>query len=132
MERIPILLADEHEQVRTQVLARLDREQDLEIVGLADDSASALRLANETHPRLILMDPMMSDGLGLDAIRQLRADLPDTEIVVLTAFSDTAQTIELGKLGVRFILNKGIESHKLIQVLHLAADHTNENHPQKL
>lgn len=121
MERIPILIADEHLQVRAQVLARLNRENDLDIVGLADNSSAAVLRANETHPRLILIDPMMSDGLGLDAIRRLRAALPNTEIVVLTAFTDTAQKIELGKMGVRFILNKGIESYKLVEVLRLAA-----------
>jgi DNA-binding NarL/FixJ family response regulator len=121
MERIPILIADEHVQVRTQVLARLNREAAFNIVALADDSASAVRCAHETHPRIVLIDPMMTDGLGLDAIRRLRADLPDTVIVVLAAFTDTAQKIELDKLGVRFILNKGIESHNLVEVLHNAA-----------
>lgn len=127
MERIPILLADEHVQVRTQVLARLSREDAFCIVALANDSASAVRGANETHPRIVLIDPMMTDGMGLDAIRRLRSDLPDTVIVVLTAFTDTAQKIELDKLGVRFILNKGIESHNLVQVLHTAANWTNGN-----
>lgn len=129
MERIPILIADEHLQVRTQVLARLTRETDLQIVGLADTSASVIHCANETHPRIVLMDPMMRDGLGLDTIRRLRTELPDTEIVILTAFTDTAQKIELERLGVRFILNKGIESYKLVELLHQAADCTDRKTP---
>lgn len=129
MERIPILIADEHLQVRTQVLARLNREADLKIVGLADTSASVIRSANETQPRIILMDPVMRDGLGLDAIRRLRAELPDTEIVILTAVTDTAQKIELEKLGVRFILNKGIESYRLVELLHEAAACTSTKNP---
>lgn len=124
MERIPILIADEHIQVRTQILARLNREPDFDIVALADNSTDAINLANETHPRLILMDPMMSDGLGLDAIRRLHIELPDSVVVILAAFVDTAQTIALKEMGVRFILNKGIESYKLVQVLHQAADCT--------
>lgn len=128
MERIPILIADEHLQVRTQVLARLNRETDFDIVGLADTSSSAVLKANETHPRLILIDPMMSDGLGLEAIRRLRTVLPTTEVIILTAFTDTAQKIELGKMGVRFILNKGIESYKLVEVLRLAAHNAPANH----
>lgn len=128
MERIPILIADEHLQVRTQVLARLNRENDFEIVGLADTSSSAVLKANETQPRVILMDPMMSDGLGLEAIRRLRTVLPNSEVIILTAFTDTAQKIELGKMGVRFILNKGIESYKLVEVLRLAASSTTINH----
>ena len=130
MERIAIVIADEHLQVRTQVLERLNREADFNIVGLANDSSSAVRTANETHPRIVLIDPMMRDGLGLDAIRRLRAELPEAAIVVLTAFTDTAQKIELDKLGVRFILNKGIESYKLVQVLHDAASYTNGVSPK--
>lgn len=128
MERIPILIADDHLQVRTQVLARLNRENDFDIVGLAENSSSAVLRANETHPRLILMDPMMSDGLGLEAIRRLRTVLPNTEVIILTAFTDTAQKIELGKMGVRFILNKGIESYKLVEVLRLAASSQTTHH----
>jgi DNA-binding NarL/FixJ family response regulator len=125
MERIPIVLADDHLQVRTQVLGRLEREADLTIVGLADSSATVVSCALATHPRIVLIDPMMGDGMGLDAIRRLRAELPDTAIVVLTAFTDTALKIELGKMGVRFILNKGIESYKLVQLLHEAAPKRN-------
>lgn len=121
MERIPIVIADEHLQVREQVSARIKRENSFDIVGLADNSSAAVLRANETHPRLVLIDPMMSDGLGLEAIRRLRTVLPNTEIIVLSAFTDTAQKIELGKMGVRFILNKGIESYKLVEVLRLAA-----------
>jgi DNA-binding NarL/FixJ family response regulator len=130
MERIPILIADEHSQVRAQILVRLERERDFTIVGTADTSASAIRTANETHPRIVLIDPMMHDGQGLDAIRRLRTDLPDTVFVVLTAVTDTSQKIELDKMGVHFILNKGIESHKLVDVLHQAAlaPRENKNH----
>src|SRR5581483_10485125 len=114
MEHIPIVIADDHPQVRAQVLARLNREADFDVVALADNSTSAVASAIATHPKVVLIDPMMRDGMGLDAIRRLHAALPNTAIVVLSAFTDTAQKIELGKMGVRFILNKGIESNKLI------------------
>lgn len=121
MERIPIVIADDHLQVRTQILARLNREADFNIVGLADNSAATVACVTNTHPKIVLIDPMMGDGMGLDAIRQLQVQVPDATVVVLTAFTDTAQKIELGKLGVRFILNKGIESYQLVQMLHQAA-----------
>jgi DNA-binding NarL/FixJ family response regulator len=128
MERIPIVIADDHLQVRTQILARLSREADLNIVGLADSSAATVACVNATQPQIVLIDPMMGDGMGLDAIRQVRAQVPDATIVVLTAFTDTAQKIELGKLGVRFIVNKGIESYQLVELLHQAAHSANGKH----
>jgi DNA-binding NarL/FixJ family response regulator len=128
MERISIVIADDHLQVRTQILARLNREADFAIVGLADNSAATVACATATRPHIVLIDPMMGDGMGLDAIRQLRAQVPETTIVVLAAFTDTAQKIELGKLGVRFILNKGIESYQLVEQLHQAAHGANGTH----
>lgn len=128
MERIPILIADDHLQVRTLVLARLARETDFAIVGLTDNSAATVACANATHPQILLIDPMMGDGMGLDAIRQVRANVPGTAVVVLTAFTDTAQKIELEKLGVRSILNKGIESYRLVEELHLAARYATDKH----
>ena len=121
MEPIRLLIADEHIQVRTRVLERLNREAVFTIVGVADDSSSAVRMAHQTQPRIVLIDPMMRDGLGLDAIRRVREENPTAAIVVLSAFTDTAQKIELEKLGVHFILNKGIESYKLVQTLQDAA-----------
>jgi DNA-binding NarL/FixJ family response regulator len=127
MERIPILIADEHLQVRKQVLARLERELVFSVVGLADDSSSTVRLANETRPRLILIDPVMRDGLGFDALRHLRSNLPDSTIIVLTAVTDTARKIEFEKMGIRFIVEKGIESYKLVEILRAAAVRTQNN-----
>ncbi len=126
MERIPIVIADDHLQVRSLILARLGREEDFAIVGLADNSEATVACAKATHPKVLLIDPMMSDGMGLDAIRQVRHEVPDAAIVVLTAFTDTAQKIELDKMGVRYILNKGIESFQLVQRLHQAAHSANQ------
>lgn len=127
MLRISILIVDEHPLVRAEMSVRLRREENFEIVGSADGSASALRLAKETRPCIVLIDPMMRDGSGLETISALRSILPDSAIVVLSSFTDTAQKIELEKLGVSFILNKGIASAELVQALNQAAkpDKTN-------
>lgn len=122
MERIPIILVDDHSQVRAQILARLARESDFQVVGLADTSTGAVLTAKATHPKLVLIDPLLSDGQGMEAIREIRTQAPNIAIVVLSAFTDTAQKIELEGLGVRSILNKGIASHKLLDVLRAAAE----------
>lgn len=116
-ERIPILLADDHRNVRARIYARLVREPTLEIVAVAETSREAIDAALASRPAVVLIDPMMMDGMGLEAIRQISELLPTTSIVILSAAVDTAQLIELRKLGVKNILNKGIESHKLVQIL---------------
>jgi DNA-binding NarL/FixJ family response regulator len=117
MAPIHILLADDHPGVREQIRARLSHETDILIIGEAVNSMEAVECALAARPHVVLIDPMMRDGLGLDATRQITSRLPETAVVVLTAFADTAQRIELRKAGTRFILNKGIESHRLVEIL---------------
>lgn len=117
MERIPILLADCHLNVRAHILARLEREAVFDIVGVTETCRDTVACAKTTHPSIILIDPSMRDGSGLEAIRAICAASPKTSVVVLSAYTDTAQKIELQKLGVRSILNKGIESNRLIDTL---------------
>ncbi|MGB8644919.1 MAG: response regulator transcription factor [Anaerolineae bacterium] len=117
MESIRILLVDDHASVRARIRDRLCHETDFEIVGEAETSAQAIECALALRPHIVLIDPMMRDGLGLEATRQIATRLPDTAVVVLTAFADTAQMIELRKAGTRYILNKGIESRRLVDIL---------------
>ncbi len=124
MERIPILIADCHLNVRAQILARLEREPAFAIVGVTETSRDTIARAEAVHPSIILIDPAMRDGNGLDAIRAIRTASPEATVVVLSAFTDTAQKIELEKMGVRSILNKGIESYRLIDTLRSAVQST--------
>lgn len=117
MPTITILLADDHPRVRAQVRARLSHEPGFVIIGEAENSGQAVECALVARPQVVLIDPMMRDGLGLEATRQIASRLPDTAVVVLTAFADTATRIELRKAGTRYILDKGIESRRLVAIL---------------
>ena len=100
-----------------QIRARLSREPEFEIVGEADTSTGAIDLARRARPRIVLIDPLLRDGMGLQAVRRIVSELPRTTIIALTAFADTALRMELSKFGVLQILDKGIESKKLVNIL---------------
>jgi DNA-binding NarL/FixJ family response regulator len=114
MERIRIMLADDHDQVRVPMRARLSREPDFEIVAEAATSESALKAALATTPQVVLIDPIMRDGRGLIALTQIAQALPQTILIALTAYSDTALQMELRRVGVASILDKGIETPHLV------------------
>jgi tetratricopeptide (TPR) repeat protein len=114
---IRILLADDHANVRAQVCARLSRESDFEIVAEASNSPEAIERALAIQPEIVLIDPIMQDGLGLQTVREVAVGAPESAIVVLIAYADTALQMELRKLGVRRIVNKGIESARLVAML---------------
>jgi DNA-binding NarL/FixJ family response regulator len=114
---IRILLADGHQNVRTQVLARLSHEPGLEVVGAAATSEQAVEFALAMQPDIVLIDPIMPDGHGLLAVSQIAQGLPLATLIVLTAFSDTVMQMELRRMGVRQILDKGIETERLVEAI---------------
>ncbi len=117
MGKIRILIADSHENVRTQLVARLQREPEFEIVGQAANSGQTLHSALVDHPDIILIDPVMWDGFGIANLRHIIAQLPDTQVVVLTAYADTSLRMSLRRMGVKEILTKGIASEELVEIL---------------
>ncbi|OLC52136.1 MAG: hypothetical protein AUH85_17700 [Chloroflexi bacterium 13_1_40CM_4_68_4] len=79
-----VLVADDHASVREAVKAVLGFEDDIEIVGEAEDGPGALRLAHELLPDAIVLDNWMPGLTGLDVARRITRDLPNVSIVLLT------------------------------------------------
>ena len=99
---IRVLLVDDHAVVRAGLHLFLADQADLEVVGEAEDGASAVARALELAPDVVLMDLRMPVLDGLEATRQIRAALPQTAVVVLTTYTDTAnvgQAIAAGAIG---------------------------------
>lgn len=117
MQNIRILIADDHLNVRTQLAARLSREPGFEVVGQASNGRQAMELALSHRPHLILIDPLMRDQDGLEALGQISRRLPEVTLVVLTAYVDTSLHMELRRLGVAHILMKGLETDQLMRIL---------------
>lgn len=119
--KIHILIADDHAAVQRLLIARLRRESDFEVMEAVNDSSQILQQAQSKLPHLLLIDPMMRDGLGLATLRQLRINLPKIIVVVLTAVVDTTLKIQLNEMGIEHILSKGIPTSELLLDLRSAA-----------
>jgi DNA-binding NarL/FixJ family response regulator len=120
LNKIRVLLADDHHRVREQLVARLSREADFEVAGVASSSRGTLQQTQARRPHLLLIDPLMRDGLGLATLRQVRISLPELVIVVLTAYVDTALNMQFQQMGIKQILTKGIGSSELLAELRAA------------
>ncbi len=83
MNKIRIVLADDHPVVRAGVRAFLKDEPDMLLVGEASNAHQAVSLAQELHPDVVILDISMP-GHGLDATRQIRATCLDTQVLILT------------------------------------------------
>ena len=112
-----ILLVDDHEVVRLGVRALIDDEPGMEVVGEAGTVQEAISLANELLPDVVVLDMRLPDGRGVDACRQIKADLPETRVVVLTSFSDEEMILDAIACGADGYVLKQIGSRDLIDAL---------------
>ena len=90
MEKIRVLIADDHAVLRAGLRLLINTQPDMTVVGEAGDGAEAVRLASETKPDVAVMDITMPTMGGIEAIEQVRKVLPQTQILVLTMHDDTA------------------------------------------
>ena len=88
MERIKLMIVDDHELVRLGLRTALEPEDDLEIVADAGDGQAALREAEVSYPDVVLMDVRMPGMDGIQACRLLRDRMPQTQVVMLTSYGD--------------------------------------------
>ena len=89
MRKIRLLVADDHAVVRMGLVTLLESEKDIEVVGEAGDGDAAVSTARKTAPDVILMDLVMPKKDGSDATAAIKADRPETKVLILTTFSDT-------------------------------------------
>jgi DNA-binding NarL/FixJ family response regulator len=114
---IRVLLADDQALVRAGLRALLDAQDDIEVVGEADNGEVALRMATELAPDIVLMDIRMPRMDGLEATRRIVQDrqLDRTRIVILTTFDVDEYVFEALRVGASGFLVKDTEPELLLQ-----------------
>jgi DNA-binding NarL/FixJ family response regulator len=102
MKQITILLAEDHTIVREGFRRMLELEDDLKVVGEAQDGRQAVEMAKQLHPDVVLMDVAMPMLNGLEATRQVIKAIPTTRVLILSAHGDFAyvtNAMESGAVG---------------------------------
>jgi two-component system, NarL family, response regulator NreC len=118
---IRVVIADDHAVVRRGLRQILDTEEGFEVVAEASDLGGARRYLRGHHPDVLVLDLNLPEGLSLDAIPEIRAECPDTQIVVLTMQSEPAyarRALTAGALG--YVLKEAAES-ELVEAVRRAA-----------
>src|SRR5205823_13663930 len=90
MQKIRVLIADDHAVLRAGLRMLINTQPDMIVVAEAGDGLEAVRQATETKPDVVVMDITMPAMGGIQAIEQIRQALPQTQILVLTMHDDTA------------------------------------------
>jgi DNA-binding NarL/FixJ family response regulator len=108
--KISVLLVDDHALVRRGFRRLLEDEPDMEVVGEASDGVEAVRLAEEFHPRVIVMDCALPNMNGLDATRRILEKSPETLVLMLSMHPEgtwVRQSLEVGARG--YILKNAVD-----------------------
>ena len=118
---VRVVLAEDHQVVRRGLQLILEAEPDFEVVGQIGNIASLRTCVRELSPDVLVLDLNMPGGLALDVIPDLRAQAPDTQIVVLTMEADVAfvrQARRAGALG--YVLKESADT-EVVHAVRLAA-----------
>ncbi len=116
-----LLIVDDHELVRDGIRARLEEEQDIEIIGEASDGREAVTLSEQLQPDLVMLDINMPHLNGLDAAEEIRArDLPCT-ILMLSLYDNPEYVHRAMTLGTNGYLLKDVSQAEMIMAIKTAA-----------
>ena len=94
-----ILLADDHKITRQGLRSLLEDQPDMEVIAEADQGRTAVSLAAELRPNVVIMDVTMPDLNGIEATKQILAHSPNIKIIALSMHSDTLFISEMLKSG---------------------------------
>jgi two-component system, NarL family, response regulator DevR len=114
---LSLLVVDDHEVVRQGLVALLARRPEFHVVAEAGTAAEAVAAARRFHPDLVVMDVRLPDGSGIEACREIRAELPDTRVVILTSYPDEDAVLSAIVAGASGYLLKQVRARDLVAAL---------------
>ncbi len=112
-----VLVVDDQAVVRDGLVLLLGLLPDIEVVGAAGDGEAALRLVADLRPDVVLMDLRMPRVDGVEATRRIRAGFPDTQVVVLTTYSDDESVCAALRAGARGFLTKSADADEIARAV---------------
>ncbi len=116
-DTITVALADDHVLFRQALRHLLDSENDIHVVGEASDGRAIQTLVEQHQPDVILMDINMPGIDGVTATRELKSQLPDIRIIILTMFSEDGHVIRAVRAGADAYLLKNSESSRVVDAI---------------
>jgi DNA-binding NarL/FixJ family response regulator len=120
---IRIVLADDHDLMRRGIRGLLESEPDFEVCGEAANGREALELTNRLKPDVIVLDLGMPELNGLDALKQIHKETPDTEVLVFSMHDSEGLVREVFAAGARGYVSKSDAARYLVDAIRSLSQH---------
>jgi DNA-binding NarL/FixJ family response regulator len=118
---VRIVVADDHQVVRTGFAALLDTQPDFVVLGTASDGAEAVRMSRELRPDVVLMDVRMPGTDGIEATRQLAGSEGSPRVIILTTFDLDEYVYDALRAGASGFLLKDVTAERLFDAVRVVA-----------
>jgi two-component system, NarL family, response regulator LiaR len=130
MEKITVMIVDDHEMVRRGASDYLEAQPDISVVAQAGSGEEAIKLAQEFVPDVVLMDLVMPGMGGVDATRGVKNASPRTQIIILTSFHQDEYIFPALQAGAISYLLKDVKASELVEAIRRAARGEVTLHPR--
>jgi len=120
MNKLRIVIADDHQMFRQGLTTLINSEPDMEVIGEAGTGRTAVRLAQELKPDVVVMDISMPELNGLEATAHLKQSLPEVKILVLTRHTDDSYLKQSLQAGINGYILKNSAASELIRAIRQA------------
>jgi DNA-binding NarL/FixJ family response regulator len=117
MDKIRVLLVDDHALVRLGLMTLINDRPDMEVVGEASSASEALRAIERLGPQVVLMDIRMAGGGGIEATGQVTARFPGTKVIILTSFADDELILRALQAGAAGYVLKEADNEELLRAI---------------
>lgn len=114
---IRVVVVDDHEIVRKGIIAYLQTDDDIEVVGQAASGFSSVEIILREKPDVVLMDLVMDNGSGIEATKQVIEKYPECKIIILTSYYDDEQVFPALEAGAFSYLLKTASADEIVQAI---------------
>ena len=120
MDEISVVIVDDHALVRQGLRTFLDLDDEIQVIGEAANGVEAVERADQLRPDIVLMDLVMPEMDGIEATKRIRSICPDTQVTVLTSFTEDEKLFPSIKAGAIGYLLKNVSPGDLVNAIKAA------------